>query len=65
MTDREAWELAERLIAKAPEGVRYEPRRTTEPSFPQEKPPQLELGQSYKPVTPWYVARVADKNRSA
>ena len=43
MTDEEAWELAERLNAKAPEGVSYAIRRT-----------QGATGRA----TPWYVARV-------
>lgn len=59
MTDEEAWELCERLSAKAPERVRYEMHRTERPTFPQkQKPPQLELGQTAEPVTPWYVRRV-------
>ena len=54
MTDREAWELAERLNEKAPEGVHYEPRRTNAPTVPQEAQRPLE----WEPVTPWYVVRV-------
>ena len=62
MTDRGAWELAERLNAVAPEGVRYEVRRTSEPTVPPpKKPRQPELGERVEPVTPWYVARVVTR----
>jgi hypothetical protein len=44
MTDQQAWELAERMNARAPEGVRYEVRRTSEPTAGQRKPRQARLG---------------------
>jgi hypothetical protein len=59
VTDREAWEMAERMNAKAPEGVRYEIRRTNTPVTGERPPRQARLGEEvYEPVTPWYVARV-------
>lgn len=59
VTDEAAWEMAERLNAAAPDGVRYEIRRTEKPLRPpQAHPPQLQLGENAEPVTPWYVARV-------